>query len=230
MLTEHIYWKLNDVVDYENFMRQAAKEDCIWLGGQEPENEVLRRIAINGDFPQYIEIEPNENQNIISFVSADKAKKAYDYKAYTFRPINEDSSARKIPNTESLTALSFKDENGRTLNFTEEGVRKNLDNLIETIRKRFSVLRLGDKVRIVDPGCCYSTYHDWFKENKVNYEYATRYAYGQDVEKFKDKVGTIVAMGKHTTGNLMIYAVEFPFNWNGSPVYLINEEEGVEKA
>ena len=47
MLNKHTYWKLNDIIDYDNFMSQATKEGYHWLGGQEPCNSTLRTCVLN---------------------------------------------------------------------------------------------------------------------------------------------------------------------------------------
>ena len=44
-------------------------------------------------------------------------------------------------------------------------------------------LRVGDKVKVVDNGECYTTYTKFFSENNINPEIAARYMYGKSASK-----------------------------------------------
>lgn len=82
-------------------------------------------------------------------------------------------------------------------------------------------IEIGDTVKVIDSGKCYSTYSDWF--NKFAPKYASRYAYGQSVEK--GFVGKVIAKHAHGLGGDMLYAIQNL----GYEVYLIGEK-GIEKV
>ena len=221
MLNKHTYWKLNDIIDYDNFMSQATKEGYHWLGGQEPCNSTLRTCVLNKTFPIFIEA---DKAHILSFV--EEKKNAYNYKTFfieehtsiakTIVPVEEEKEISNL----NLTVLSYQDENGHTLSFTEEGVRANLDGLLETIRKRFSSLVVGDRVVVVDEGLIYNLYKDWFRENNIPLDYAVRYAYGHQIKS--GVKGTIRYMAPHSKNSKeMLCLVETDHNWSGRPVYLV---------
>ena len=104
----------------------------------------------------------NENKTV-SLAPAGKEKQANDFKKHykPIVPLKDEIVA--IPSSEEITALSFKDTNGNTLNFTEEGVRDNLEDILKTIRKRFTSFRVGDRVKITNPGCSYQLYSGTYK-------------------------------------------------------------------
>lgn len=225
MLTEHTYWKLNDAVDYDNFMKQAKNEGCKWIGGQEPTDLILRNLIHREGFPCAIEVDKSRT---LAIASEKVISRAYDYKTYcsTIKPLPLKENIATIPDTKTLTALSFKDKDGNTLNFTEEGVRNNLEDILKTIRKRFTSFRVGDRVKITNPGKTYVTYSDWFEENQISVSIAARYAYGQDVKE--NTLGTIKFIGKHRRENDKILClIEADQTRDGKPFYLV-EASGLE--
>lgn len=78
---------------------------------------------------------------------------------------------------------------------------------------------LGDKVKIVDNGGCYSTYTDWFKDNDSAGALVPFYPYGINVSI--GEKGTIMLKGKHSVGdpNTMLYAVKI----DGGQVFLVDD-------
>ena len=223
-IDKYTYWKLNDVEDYDNFIKQTSKEGCTWLAGQAMEDATMRSGVIHLGFPFVAEVD-NENKTV-SLAPAGKEKQANDFKKYykPIVPLKDEIVA--IPSSEEITVLSFKDSNGHTLNFTEEGVRDNLEDILKTIRKRFTSFRVGDRVKITNPGQSYQTYSDWFEENQIAVNVAARYAYGQNVKE--NTPGTIRFIGKHRVEkNKVICLIESDQTWDGKPFYLV-EASGLE--
>lgn len=223
-IDKYTYWKLNDVEDYDNFIKQANKEGCKWFAGQALEDATMRSGVIHLGFPVIMEIDNDEK--IISIASISKEKQAGDFKEY-YKPIASlKDEIVSIPDSTEITALSFKDSNGNTLNFTEEGVRDNLEDILKTIRKRFTSFRVGDRVKITNPGQSYRTYSDWFEENQIAVNVAARYAYGQGVKE--NTPGTIRFIGKHRVEkDKVICLIEGDQTWDGKPFYLV-EASGLE--
>lgn len=233
MINKYTYWKLNDVEDYDNFIAQASKEGCKWYAGQELQDATMRSGVVHLGFPSVVEID-NEDKTV-SLAPANKEKFASDFKKYynstiatisteIITPLKDEIVA--IPGPAEITALSFKDSDGNTLNFTEEGVRDNLEDILKTIRKRFTSFRVGDRVRVVNPGLSYSIYSDWFEENQISVGIAARYAYGQNVKE--NTIGTIKFIGKHCRENdKIICLIEGDRTWDGKPFYLV-EVSGLE--
>jgi hypothetical protein len=223
-IDKYTYWKLNDVEDYDKFIAQASKEGYKWYAGQELQDATMRSGVIHLGFPSVVEVD-NEDKTV-SLAPANKEKFASDFKKHykPIVPLKDEIVA--IPSPEEITALSFKDSNGHTLSFTEEGVRDNLEDILKTIRKRFTSFRVGDRVKVTNPGRSYVTYSDWFEENQIAVGVAARYAYGQDVKE--NTVGTIRCIGKHRRENdKIICLIEGDQTWDGKPFYLV-EASGLE--
>ena len=223
-IDKYTYWKLNDVEDYDNFITQASKEGCKWYAGQELNDATMRSGVVHLGFPSVVEVD-NEDKTV-SLAPANKEKFAGDFKKH-YKPIVPlKDKIVAIPDSADITALSFKDSDGNTLNFTEEGVRDNLEDILKTIRKRFTSFRIGDRVKVTNPGDSYQTYADWFEENQISAGIAARYAYGQHVKE--NTVGTIRFIGKHRRENgKIICLIEGDQTWDGKPFYLV-EASGLE--
>lgn len=223
-IDKYTYWKLNDVEDYDNFITQASKEGCKWYAGQELQDATMRSGVIHLGFPSVVEVD-NEDKTV-SLAPANKEKFASDFKKYHNPIVPVKDKIVAIPDSTDITALSFKDHDGNTLNFTEEGVRDNLEDILKTIRKRFTSFRVGDRVKVTNPGNSYQTYADWFEENQISAGIAARYAYGQNVKE--NTVGTIRFIGKHRRENgKIICLIEGDQTWDGKPYYLV-EASGLE--
>ena len=223
-IDKYTYWKLNDAEDYDNFIKQASKKGYKWFAGQALEDATMRSGVIHLGFPVIMEIDNDEK--ILSITSISKEKQAADFKEYykLIVPLKDEIVAMSDP--VEITALSFKDRNGNTLNFTEEGVRDNLEDILKTIRKRFTSFKVGDRVKIANPGQSYQTYSDWFEENQIAVSVAARYAYGQSVKE--NTPGTIRFIGKHRVEkDKVICLIESDQTWDGKPFYLV-EASGLE--
>lgn len=223
-IDKYTFWKLNDVEDYDNFIKQASKEGCKWYAGQELKDASMRSGVVRLGFPSMVEVD-NEDKTV-SIAPANKEKFTNDFKKYykPIVPVKDEIVA--IPDSADIIALSFKDNNGDTLNFTEEGVRDNLEDILKTIRKRFTSFRIGDRVKVTNPGRSYVTYSDWFEENQIAVSVAARYAYGQDVKE--NTVGTIRFIGKHhKEKDKILCLIEGDQTWDGKPFYLV-EASGLE--
>jgi hypothetical protein len=223
-IDKYTFWKLNDVEDYDNFIKQASKEGCKWYAGQELKDATMRSGIIHLGFPFVVEVD-NEDKTV-SIASANKEKFANDFKKYYKPIVPVKDRIVAIPDSADITALSFKDSDGNTLNFTEEGVRDNLEDILKTIRKRFTSFKVGDRVRVANPGRSYQTYGSWFEENQIAVSVAARYAYGQDVKE--NTVGTIRFIGKHhQEKDKILCLIEGDQTWDGKPFYLV-EASGLE--
>lgn len=223
-IDKYTYWKLNDAEDYDNFIKQASKKDYKWFAGQALEDVTMRSGVIHLGFPVIMEIDNDEKT--LSIASISKEKQAGDFKEYYKLIVPLKDEIVPIPDSAEITALSFKDSDGNTLNFTEEGVRDNLEDILKTIRKRFTSFRVGDRVKVTNPGNAYQTYADWFEENQISAGIAARYAYGQNVKE--NTIGTIKFIGKHRRENgKIICLIESDQTWDGKPFYLV-EASGLE--
>lgn len=223
-IDRYMYWRLSDIEDYDNFIKQASKEGCKWFAGQALEDATMRSGVTHLGFPVIMEIDNDEKT--ISIAPISKEKQANNFKEYykPIVPLKDEIVA--IPDSAEITALSFKDNDGNTLNFTEEGVRNNLEDILKTIRKRFTSFKVGDRVKITNPGHSYRTYNDWFEENQITASVAARYAYGQAVKE--NTPGTIRFIGKHRVEkNKVVCLIEGDQTWDGKPVYLV-EASGLE--
>lgn len=217
-IDKYTYWKLNDIEDYDNFIAQASKEGCRWAAGQALEDALMRSGVIHLGFPVIMEIDNDEKA--VSITSIHKEKQANDFKKNhkPIVPLKDEIVA--APDVADITVLSFKDSNGNTLNFTEEEVRDNLEDILKTIHERFTSFKVGDRVRVVNPGHAYSTYSDWFEENQIAVSIAARYAYNQEVKE--NTVGTVKFIGKHKMDkDKTLYLIEVDQNWIGKPFYLV---------
>ena len=223
-IDKYTYWKLNDVEDYDNFIARASKEGCKWYAGQELQDATMRSGVIHLGFPSVVEVDHEDKT--ISLAPANKEKFASDFKKYHKPIVPVQDKIVAIPDSADITVLSFKDSDGNTLNFTEEGVRDNLEDILKTIRKRFTSFRVGDRVKVTNPGNSYQTYADWFEENQISAGIAARYAYGQHVKE--NTIGTIRFIGKHRRENgKIICLIEGDQTWDGKPFYLV-EASGLE--
>jgi hypothetical protein len=221
-IDKYTYWKLNDIEDYDNFIKQASKEGCKWFAGQALEDTTMRSGVIHLGFPLIMEIDNNEKT--VSIASANKEKFAGDFKKHYKPIVPVKDRIVAIPDSADIIALSFKDNDGNTLNFTEEGVRDNLEDILKTIRNRFTSFRVGDKVYIINDKQYYDSYADWFEENNVPVKIAAKYAFDQAFVRDFDSEGyKVLAVGEHKGGDGKLYAIQL-FNSSFSPVYLFNEK------
>ena len=223
-IDKYTYWKLNDIEDYDNFIKQASKEGCKWFAGQVLEDTTMRSGVIHLGFPLIMEI--NNDEKTVSITSANKEKFAGDFKKHYKPIVPVKDRIVAIPDSADIIALSFKDNDGNTLNFTEEGVRDNLEDILKTIRKRFTSFKVGDRVKVTHPGLSYQTYYDWFEENQIPVSVAARYAYGQSVKQ--NTSGIIKFIGKHRSEkDKILYLIESDQTWQSQPFYLV-EASGLE--
>ena len=94
-------------------------------------------------------------------------------------------------------------------------------------------IRVGDIVKVIRPGKCYTTYISWIERNVKSIREAALYRYNESIEKDRHyKVLHIADHGMNTDGDLC-YVQEYVVYDNGeieeyAPCYLINIE-GVEK-
>lgn len=83
------------------------------------------------------------------------------------------------------------------------------------------VIKIGDTVKVINRGNCYTSYPQWFDDYAV--KYASRYSYGNPV--CGGFIGKVVAKHEHgDRPNVMLYAIQR----GDSAVYLVSEK-GIEK-
>ena len=132
--------------------------------------------------------------------------------------------------------ITITDENGRTR--TANCAPDDTFNLGEGVnlamnRLHDKTIRVGDIVKVVHPGQCYTTYVEWIERNVKSIREAALYRYNESIEKDRHyKVLHIADHGKSADGDLC-YVQEYVDFANGeideyAPCYLINIK-GVEK-
>lgn len=155
--------------------------------------------------------------------------------------MNEKNLAPKnIEGTYTLTiegkTISITDSSGHTK--TANCAPDDTFNLGEGVnlamnRLHDKTIRVGDIVKVIRPGLCYTTYISWIERNVKSIREASLYRYNESIEKDRHyKVLHIADHGMNTDGDLC-YVQEYVVYDNGeieeyAPCYLINIE-GVEK-
>lgn len=104
-----------------------------------------------------------------------------------------------------------------------EAYKRVYDNMVELEGQVVSKdIRVGDTVRVVNPGACYTSYSAWVKENVENPFLAVRWAANRSVRK--GATGLVRRLAPHTPGsNFMIAYVDV-----GNACFMI-ETGGLEK-
>lgn len=66
-------------------------------------------------------------------------------------------------------------------------------------------IKVGDTVKVVDSGYCFTTYSDWVVKNVSDAKRVAKYCYGERVED--GMKGTVIAIADHTSksGKLLVY-------------------------
>ena len=83
--------------------------------------------------------------------------------------------------------------------------------------------KVGQKVKVVKPGECYTTYSDFFTDNHVPMNIAIRYQYGRSLEDedYNDQTYIIDFVGKHHwKGEYALYVIR---DERSGRTYLVNE-------
>ena len=155
--------------------------------------------------------------------------------------MNEKNLAPKnIEGTYTLTiegkTVTITDENGRTR--TANCAPDDTFNLGEGVdiamsRLHDKTIRVGDIVKVIRPGLCYTTYVRWIERNVKSVREAALYRYDESIETGHHyKVLHITDHGMNADGDLC-YVQKYVVFANGeideyAPCYLINIK-GVEK-
>lgn len=153
--------------------------------------------------------------------------------------MNEKNLAPKnIEGTYTLTiegrTISITDSSGRTK--TANCAPDDTFNLGEGVnlamnRLHDKTIRVGDIVKVVHPGQCYTTYVGWIERNVKSIREAALYRYDESVSaggKYR-----VLYMGEHGVDGILCYIQEYNVYSSGkiddrAPCYLINIK-GVEK-
>ena len=156
--------------------------------------------------------------------------------------MNEKNLAPKnIEGTYTLTiegkTISITDSSGRTK--TANCAPDDTFNLGEGVnlamnRLHDKTIRVGDIVKVIRPGYCYSTYVEWIERNVKSIREAALYRYAESIEAGgKYKVLYMAEHGRGSDDGVLCYVQKYIVFSNGqideySPCYLINIK-GVEK-
>ena len=89
--------------------------------------------------------------------------------------------------------------------------------------------KLGQIVKIKDYGKAYTTYTNWFYEQKLIPNFVERYLYNVNPSELygKETTFTVVRCGLHNDGQAMLYLITPTY---GSNHYFLIEEGGLEKS
>lgn len=97
------------------------------------------------------------------------------------------------------------------------------DGIVGPYDCRFN-FEIGDKIRLIKADCLYTSYNNWFAENNIDLDIASRYGYMNSGYNFKGKTGKIIACGPHSKEDpTNIYCIEFEA-WFYKPTFLVNEK------
>ena len=156
--------------------------------------------------------------------------------------MNEKNLAPKnIEGTYTLTiegkTVSITDSSGRTK--TANCAPDDTFNLGEGVNLAMSrlhdkAIRVGDIVKVVHPGQCYTTYISWLEHNVKSIREAVLYRYGESIEAGGEyRVLYVADHGRNCSDGVLCYIQEYNVYPSGeideyAPCYLINIK-GVEK-
>ena len=198
-LNEHHRWKVCDKNDFEEFCAQAHEEGYHWASGEGMLDEETRSIIGSNSFPLYFLIEKNS-----VYVSGAHGS-ARDYKPQVV----------KKPSTGIQITLPNGNQSFFTLDEYEEAMA-----WLEKVNSqpKFAV---GDRVEVICEGQHYDTYHNWFVQNNISVDIASRYAYGGEYEKYSSFI--VEAVGKHQREeDGWLYAIRPASGYR--KIYLFNEK------
>ena len=99
-----------------------------------------------------------------------------------------------------------------------EEVVKKYKSEMEEIERVDKMPKVGDKVKVIDDRYCYTTYYQWFFENKITDECAMKWRYNF-YPKNSERVFRVIATGKHNRDDVVIALITDNYN-----TYLINIE------
>lgn len=90
--------------------------------------------------------------------------------------------------------------------------------------------KVGEAVRVIDIGCRYSSYYNFWEENSAPYSLAARYAHCSNMRDnyFEDHPFRVVFVGAHMDG-FQIYAICAEDASASGPIFLFNGN-GLESA
>ena len=156
--------------------------------------------------------------------------------------MNEKNLAPKnIEGTYTLTikgkTISITDSSGRTK--TANCAPDDTFNLGEGVnlamnRLHDKTIRVGDIVKVIRPGQCYTTYVGWIERNVKSIREAALYRYNESIEAGgKYRVLYVAEHGKGSADTVLCYVQKYEVYYNGeinedTPCYMINIK-GVEK-
>ena len=156
--------------------------------------------------------------------------------------MNEKNLAPKnIEGTYTLTiegkTISITDSSGHTK--TANCAPDDTFNLGEGVNLAMSrlhdkTIRVGDIVKVIRPGQCYTAYIDWIERNVKSIREAVLYRYQESIEAVgKYRVLYMAEHGRRSDDGVLCYVQEYNVFSNGkiddyAPCYLINIK-GVEK-
>lgn len=219
---------LNDVVVYDNFITLGKMHNLRWLDGHIMDSEVTD-IFRKKPFPFVLEVDMN------GYVSYDShLAKSIPFKQLAC--IAPKEVKREMP----LALLTDKKDPGITVVLSDGrefvyDIDKALNDINDFNEWLSDITRppieVGDIVELIDAGQLYTTYHTWFKENNVDINIAARYDYAGDVNLSTRGFYRVLAIGKHSNTDVMMYAItqKDEVLFGGNLVYLV-DERGIKKV
>lgn len=214
---------LNDVTDYDNFITAGEMYNLRWLDGHIMDSEVTD-VFRKKTFPFVLEVDKN------GYVSFDKhLANSVTFKHFAhLDPKNIEMPLTLLVNQKN-PGITVTLEDGREFVYDIEDALVDPDYFHDWLKDITRPnIKVGDTVTITCPGQIYSTYHNWFKENNVDVDIASRYAYGDECDPSTAYTYFVLAVGKHSENNLMtMYAISATLY--GNKVYLINDK-GIKKV
>lgn len=222
---------LNDVVDYDNFITLGKMYNLRWLDGHIMDSEVTD-IFRKKSFPFVLEVDMNGYVSYDSHLARSVSVKQLVHAA------PEEVKAVK---TERPIALLVNQKNpGITVTLSDGrefvyDIDKALNDINDFNEWLSDITRppieVGDIVELIDAGQLYTTYHTWFKENNVDIDIAARYDYAGDVNLSTRGFYRVLAIGKHSNTDVMMYAItqKDEVLFGGNFVYLV-DERGIKKV
>lgn len=219
---------LNDVVIYDNFITLGKMHNLRWLDGNIMDSEVTN-IFRKKPFPFVLEVDENGyvsyDSHLAKSVSLNHLICSTPREAKVEKPITLFVNQKNPGITVTLS-------DGREFVYDIDKALNDINDFNEWFSDiTRPPIEVGDIVELIDAGQLYTTYHTWFKENNVDIDIAARYDYAGDVNLSTRGFYRVLAIGKHSNTDVMMYAItqKDEVLFGGNLVYLV-DERGIKKV
>lgn len=88
----------------------------------------------------------------------------------------------------------------------EEMIKKVIEDFKNNIPRIETEIEIGNFVKVIDAGKCYSTYTSFFGENHIDIEIAARYSFNESMHN--GDVFKVIGVGRHCHTDVKIYVVK----------------------